>query len=94
MQPLKVTVVYRNGDEITRAFDEVHKADAFFQRYMNMTPERGKPLSQIAKVIRGGSLADWSRAPFDPYGNEVTKKGPFEDWMQRVYEEESNPGRR
>jgi len=71
MQPLKVKVVYRNGDEMTRTFEEVHKADAFFQRYMNMTPQRGKPLSQIAKVTRHGSLSDWSRAPFDCYGNHI-----------------------
>ena len=81
MQPLKVTVIYRNGDEMTRTFEEAHKGEAFFNKYMNMTPQRGKPLSGIAKVIRHGNLQDWMEPP-------------FKDWMQRVYEEESNPGRR
>jgi len=65
MQQFKVTVIYRNGDEMTQTFEEAHKGEAFFNKYMNMTPERGKPLSGIASVIRHGRIQDWlNRGPF------------------------------
>ena len=64
MQQFEVTVIYRDGTILTQSFEDAHKGELFFDKYMNMTPERGKPLSSIAKVIRHGNMQDWMEPPF------------------------------
>ena len=45
-----VTVTFRNGTTRTKDFDDVEKADRYFNRYNNMLPNPRQPTTQVASV--------------------------------------------
>ena len=45
-----VTVTFRNGTTRTKDFDDMEKADRYFNRYNNMVPDHNKPTTQVARV--------------------------------------------
>ena len=47
----KVLVKFRDGTSRTKEFEDMVKADRYFSRYNNMTPDPRKPKTQVSRVV-------------------------------------------